>query len=644
MNYNIFKDCGIVVGYVPGDGGSQPVTASTLQFTNVTYPKTFRINTSAGWALGGGMVESNYDLKTLKTEILNSSGNAISSATVSISGKSYAIRNLDTYSSNDNGVKFSYIKTPGSYKWVLTATDSKGRSLKLEMPITAVSSGSTITATANKKWEQSDTTAPAISNVQISNISSDGYKVSCNVSDNVGVVSVKFPTWTEQNGQDDIIWHEGTLSGSTASYNVKVSDHKNEQGCKYITHIYAYDVAGNNASYGITVNVPALDTSAPTISNIEVSNVNSKGYTITCTVSDNVDVTSVKFPTWTEPSGQDDIIWHEGTLSGSKASFTLSVSDHNNENGCQYITHIYAYDAAGNNTSKGVNVNVPAADTIAPTISDVDATDVNSEGYTMSCTVTDNVGVTKVQFLVCTGDEPWENGIWHDAMISGNTASCRINVSEHGNRRDVSYYTRTFAWDAAGNEAEYHAALCVGISSEDVAPEATATPKVKISNCMINVNNQVYTGKALNPAVTVRYGGTTLQRDIDYAVSYKNNKAIGMATVTVTGKGDFTGTAKTTFKINPKAVSGLKLTAGKGKLTIKWNKGSNITGYQLQYGLKKNFSGAKKVDISKASIVNGTIKNLKKGKTYYVRIRAFKKIGKTTYWSAWSPAKKAKVK
>ena len=263
----------------------------------------------------------------------------------------------------------------------------------------------------------------------------------------------------------------------------------------------------------------------------------------------------------------------------------------------------------------------------------------------MNCTVSDNVAVTKVQFLVCVGDEPWEDGIWHDAVVSGNTATCRIYVSEHGNKRDIPYYTRTFAWDAAGNEAEYSSCLCIGVPSEEATPEPTETPKVNISKCKLTVPSQVYTGKVLKPAVTVKYGKKALKKGTDYTVSYKNNKAIGTATVTVEGKGNYTGTAKKTFKINPKAVSGLKLKAGKGKLGVSWKKSAGgVGGYQLQYALKKSFGGARKVTVSKASTVKGTIKNLKKGKIYYVRIRAFKKIGKTTYWSAWSGAKRAKVK
>lgn len=204
---------------------------------------------------------------------------------------------------------------------------------------------------------------PTITDIKVTNLTSDGYTVTCNVSDNVGVTSVKFPTWTEYNDQDDLIWHEGQLSGNTAIFNLKTSDHNNENGCKYITHIYAYDEAGNSSCEGISVDVPEKDSESPVISNVQVLNVSYEGYTIVCEVSDNVGVVSVKFPTWTEQNDQDDIIWHEGHLSDNNASFNVKIRDHNYENGCRYITHIYAYDATGNASSTGVNVDVPSTPT-----------------------------------------------------------------------------------------------------------------------------------------------------------------------------------------------------------------------------------------------------------------------------------------
>ena len=58
-----------------------------------------------------------------------------------------------------------------------------------------------------------------------------------------------------------------------------------------------------------------------------------------------------------------------------------------------------------------------------------------------------------------------------------------------------------------------------------------------------------YTGKAIKPGVTVTFDGVELDEDVDYEVSYSNNKKVGTATVTITGIGDFTGSQEVTFKI-----------------------------------------------------------------------------------------------
>ncbi|WP_410954983.1 GBS Bsp-like repeat-containing protein, partial [Pseudomonas aeruginosa] len=69
------------------------------------------------------------------------------------------------------------------------------------------------------------------------------------------------------------------------------------------------------------------------------------GYTVTCTVTDNVGVTRVAFPSWTHFNGQDDLFWRDGTKSGNTYSFRVNKSEHNGESEW-YSTHIYAYDAA----------------------------------------------------------------------------------------------------------------------------------------------------------------------------------------------------------------------------------------------------------------------------------------------------------
>lgn len=108
--------------------------------------------------------------------------------------------------------------------------------------------------------QQVDTEKPTLSDLVISNVTSTGFDISVNYSDNVGVTSVKFPVWTSvgsSDGQDDMVWHEATLNNGVATYHVNTSDHNGEYG-KYIIHAYAYDAAGNETGLGGgEANVPA---------------------------------------------------------------------------------------------------------------------------------------------------------------------------------------------------------------------------------------------------------------------------------------------------------------------------------------------------------------------------------------------------
>ena len=164
-----------------------------------------------------------------------------------------------------------------------------------------------------------------------------------------------------------------------------------------------------------------------------------------------------------------------------------------------------------------------------------------------------------------------------------------------------------------------------------------------LAKAKVTVKDKAFTGKALKPKVTVKLNGVTLKKGTDYTVSYKNNVNIGKATVTVKGVGKYAGTARGGFTIKPKKVSGLKVKAGKNQLTAAWKQvPGGVTGYQIEYSPTKNFKGAKRVTVKKAATAGKVLKQLKTGKTYYVRIRAYKKAGKTTYWSAWSKTVRSK--
>lgn len=98
---------------------------------------------------------------------------------------------------------------------------------------------------------------------------------------------------------------------------------------------------------------------------------------------------------------------------------------------------------------------------------------------------------------------------------------------------------------------------------------------------------------------------------------------------------------------NPKetAVTG-KPKASKKAFTVKWSKQTDVSGYQIQYSTNKKFrkKGTKIKTVKKPSAVKVTIKKLKAGKKYYVRIRTYKTVNGKDYYSGWSKAKTVKVK
>ena len=96
-----------------------------------------------------------------------------------------------------------------------------------------------------------DATPPVISNVTTSDISEDGYTITCNIKDNGRIDKIIFQSWTEGNGKDDLLEEKGTLNGNVVTYRVRTADHNNESG-KYITNICVFDAKGNKTQKEIT--------------------------------------------------------------------------------------------------------------------------------------------------------------------------------------------------------------------------------------------------------------------------------------------------------------------------------------------------------------------------------------------------------
>ena len=88
-----------------------------------------------------------------------------------------------------------------------------------------------------------------------------------------------------------------------------------------------------------------------------------------------------------------------------------------------------------------------------------------------------------------------------------------------------------------------------------------------------------------------------------------------------------------------------KITAKSKAFTVKWKKQTDVSGYQIQYSTNKKFKkGTKIKTVKKPNATKLTVKKLKAGKKYYVRVRTYKTVSGTNYYSAWSKSKSVKTK
>ena len=149
--------------------------------------------------------------------------------------------------------------------------------------------------------------------------------------------------------------------------------------------------------------------------------------------------------------------------------------------------------------------------------------------------------------------------------------------------------------------------------------EIPALSRISISKASVTLSNSTYAydGKAKKPGVTVKLNGKTLKNGTDYAVSYSNNTKVGTAKVTITGKGNYTGSVSKTYSIKNNfkkaTVSGISTKAFTGNnitqsITVKCNGKTlkNGTDYTVSYSNNKNI-GTATVKITGKGSYTGTI-------------------------------------
>lgn len=162
----------------------------------------------------------------------------------------------------------------------------------------------------------------------------------------------------------------------------------------------------------------------------------------------------------------------------------------------------------------------------------------------------------------------------------------------------------------------------------------TTTKTKKISSLEIDdVSDYTYTGEARKPAVKIYDGSYKLVKGTDYTLTYKNNKEIGTASVTIKGKGKYTGSKTIKFDIVPKKPT-IKVTEKNGKITIKWNEIDGAEKYQIYYSV----DGGKYKKLVTTSKTSYSTTKLDADDDLSFRVRARTEADDEYYYSSFSKA------
>lgn len=213
--------------------------------------------------------------------------------------------------------------------------------------------------------------------------------------------NVFFPTWTEYNGQDDLIWYPGENLGSGLwKARISFNQHDNERG-KYITHIYIGNTMYSSKEIMVqdttNIQIPLEVNLAEGSYDVYISGVGAEAEV-------------VRFPTWTAENGQDDTKWYEGhKISEDTWKTTIWFKEHQQQKGL-YITHIYSYDRFGNPTGAGGGSTVAVKGVHAP----VEVSKSNASYEIITAGI--DPGIKAVAFPTWTLNNEQDDLIWYQGV------------------------------------------------------------------------------------------------------------------------------------------------------------------------------------------------------------------------------------
>ena len=254
-----------------------------------------------------------------------------------------------------------------------------------------------------------------------------------------GLKEVLVPTWSEVNGQDDLVWHKA-VKQADGSYRatIKSSEHKNSQG-KYQVHVHYIDGSGQRRY--VTETVTVVHQSRPS-GVLSIENQNQISGTFDAVVRNVIAPNGLKevlIPTWSEVNGQDDLVWHKAVkqADGSYRA-TIKSSEHKNSQG-KYQVHVHYVDGSGQRryvteTSTQLKLSQPTGK--------VNIQNNNKETGTFDVVVTDVFspkGVQSVQVPVWSDQGGQDDLIWYNATRQSD-GSYKASIKAENHKNSIGTY------------------------------------------------------------------------------------------------------------------------------------------------------------------------------------------------------------
>ena len=263
-----------------------------------------------------------------------------------------------------------------------------------------------------------------------------------NVVAPTGLKEVLVPVWSNQNGQDDLIWHKAVLQ-SDGSYRatIKASDHKNDSG-KYNVHVHFID-SNNHRSY-VTQTVTEVKQIKPS-GTLTIENNNAENGTFEAVIRNVVAPTGLKevlVPVWSNQNGQDDLIWHKAVRqSDGSYRATIKASDHKNDTG-KYNVHVHYIDENNHRSYVTETVTeVKQINQIKPS-GTLTIENNNVETGTFDAVIRNVVapnGLKEVLVPVWSNQNGQDDLIWHKAVLQSD-GSYRATIKASDHKYDAGKY------------------------------------------------------------------------------------------------------------------------------------------------------------------------------------------------------------